>query len=267
VEVVDASRIASLKDLEKNLNINFNRIELLSEALTHTSYAYEVDDKNIKHNERLEFLGDSVLSLIISEYIFEKYPDRLEGELAKIRAAVVSRSTLTNCAKRLNLGKYLQLGRGEELTGGRKRESILADAFEAIIGALYLDSGFEVTKGFVIEWLKDEIERSSRNECTRDYKTMLQEWTQSKYKILPQYKVLKVKGPDHKQIFEVCVSIKGKVLGHGTGRSKKEAEQQAASKALKRLENEPIFFPEKPKPKFSRKKQKKQETQKNKTCG
>jgi ribonuclease-3 len=230
------SRRQQLIELQNALGIKFNDLRILNQSLTHTSYAYELEGNNgLFQNERLEFLGDVVLGLIVSEYIYHKYPDYMEGDLAKIRAKVVSRPILTKRAKLLNLGKYLLLGKGEEMTGGRSRHSILADTFEALIGAIYLDSGLEKSRDFILSQLKEDIEKITYNVQVQDYKTDFQEFTQKKFRTLPFYKVINKEGPDHNRTFEIAVMVKGKVWGIGKGGSKKEAEQRAAFYALQKV--------------------------------
>lgn len=234
---MDETRIQQLQELQSIMGVEFNEIAMLNQSLTHTSYAYELNgNNNISQNERLEFLGDVVLGLIVSEYIYNKYPHYMEGDLAKIRAKVVSRPILAKIAKHLNLGHYLLLGKGEEITGGRTRCSILADTFEAIIGAIYLDSGLETSRSFILGQIKEDIEKITTNVHVQDYKTDFQEFTQKKFKLLPVYKVIKKEGPEHKRIFEIAVMVKGKTWGIGRGASKKEAEQKAAFYALQQIE-------------------------------
>lgn len=232
---MDKKRIEALGSFEESIGVRFNNITLLSQALTHSSYVYEKEKRGITQNERLEFLGDVVLSLVVSEYIYNYYPQHLEGDLAKIRAVVVSRKVLARIAKSVGVGELLLLGKGEELTGGRKRNSILANTFEAIVGAIYLDAGLSVAGRFILSLLKEEIELANRNESIRDYKTFLQEFTQERYKMLPTYEVTRALGPDHRKSFEVNCIVKGDVFGKGRGKSKKEAEQDAAYNALKKL--------------------------------
>ncbi|MEW6096692.1 MAG: ribonuclease III [bacterium] len=240
---MNESRRQQLKELQSALGVEFNDIRILNQSLTHTSYAYELNGNNgVFHNERLEFLGDVVLGLIISEYIYKKYPDYMEGELAKIRAKVVSRPILAKGSKHLNLGEYLLLGKGEEITGGRSRHSILANTFEAVIGAIYLDSGLEKARYFILEQFSEEIEKIIYNVHVQDYKTDFQEFTQKKFRTLPLYKVISKEGPDHNRIFEVAVIVKGKTWGTGKGKSKKEAEQKAAFFALQQLKEEKVAF-------------------------
>jgi ribonuclease-3 len=229
------ARLQRLHKLELELGIKFNEIALLNQSLTHSSYVYESNKKGYLSNERLEFLGDVVLALIVSHYIYQKYPNYLEGSLAKMRATVVSRPVLAKCSRSLNLGKYLLLGKGEESTGGRERESILADTFEALIGAIYLDKGFEDAKRFVVENLAEEILLVEKNRHIRDNKTLLQEFTQERFKRLPRYEVIRITGPDHCQRFEVKVLVGDKIYGVGEGPNKKRAEQEAAKKALEKI--------------------------------
>lgn len=235
--MIDEIRLKQLEELEGILGVSFNNKDSLNQALTHSSYAYEAE-KGTLQNERLEFLGDVVLSLAISEYIYKKYPEYPEGELAKIRAMVVSRAMLAQQAKFLRLGEFLLLGRGEENTGGRKRNSILADTFEAVLGAMYLDMGFEPSCKFVLDQLAKEVELVSTHEYVQDYKTQFQEYTQRKSKCLPVYKLVRVRGPDHRQFFEITVSVKGNVIAAGEGTNKKEAEQNAAYHALQMIGND-----------------------------
>lgn len=233
--MITKAREKKLHALEKEIGFEFKNLEFLNQALTHSSHVYELNKEGGISNERLEFLGDAVLSLIVSEHIHNQYPEYTEGALAKMRAAVVSRPVLAKHSRIINLGNYLLLGKGEEATGGRERESILADTFEAAIGAMYLDQGLRKVGRFVLDQLREEIILVEKNRHIRDTKTLLQEFTQDEFKTLPKYEVVKVSGPDHKQVFRVAVSIKGKVYGNGKGGSKKEAEQSAAKEALKRL--------------------------------
>lgn len=229
------SRQKILEGLENEIGFNFKSLPLLNHALTHSSYVYESNRKGVISNERLEFLGDVVLSLVVSEYIYDQYPQYSEGLLAKMRATVVSRLVLAKRGRLINLGRYLLLGKGEEVTGGRERESILADTFEALIGAMYLDQDLAKVRKFILGQLKEEIILFEENRHIRDSKTMLQEFTQNEFKILPRYELIRMSGPDHRQVFEVKVSIGQDVYGIGEGKSKKQAEQNAAKEALKNL--------------------------------
>ncbi|MEJ6952168.1 ribonuclease III [Natronospora cellulosivora (SeqCode)] len=222
-------------DLEKKLMLKFNDKKLLQRAFTHKSFSNENTELRLRDNERLEFLGDSVLSLVISTYIFENFPDYPEGELAKMRSVIVSEPVLAIKARSLNLGKYLLLGKGEELSGGRGRESILADVVEALIAAIYIDMGISVAQKFIIELFEDIIIDVEQGNYIQDYKTILQEIIQKDNLDRPLYLVVKEKGPDHNKVFTVEVKHQDRVLGIGNGSSKKEAEQNAAKLALKKL--------------------------------
>lgn len=229
-----------LDKLQSTIQYQFNDVKMLKQALTHSSYANESKKKNIPYNERLEFLGDSVLGLVVSDYIFKKYMDLPEGELTKVRANVVCEPTLSSKAKEINLGKYLLLGKGEEITGGRERVSILADAYEALIGALYIDGGLDTAKEFILNSFYSTIEQAVKGKLFRDYKTHLQELLQSKYTDKISYQVVKEEGPDHDKTFTVEVSLCNQVLGRGKGKSKKEAEQNAAEEALEKVRFEHV---------------------------
>ncbi|MGF7057252.1 ribonuclease III [Brassicibacter mesophilus] len=237
METNSKERIVLLKEIQQKIGYKFKNINLLNWALTHSSYANEHKRFNITYNERLEFLGDSVLGLVVSDYIFTKYPNYPEGDLTKLRATVVCEPSLSFVARKINLGKYLLLGKGEEVTGGRERVSILADAFEAVIGAIYLDGKLGNARKFVLKYLSVVIEKAvNGGELFTDYKTQLQEKLQKKTKSKIEYKVVLEEGPDHNKIFHTEVSVKNKVLGVGVGKSKKEAEQNAAKRALNRMD-------------------------------
>lgn len=232
---LDKKRLGEIEEFQKIIKYKFKKINMINEALTHSSYSNESRGRHIRNNERLEFLGDSVLSLVVSEYIYLKYNNLPEGELTKVRANVVCEPSLAHQAKVLNIGKYLLLGRGEETTGGRDRISILADAFEAVIGALYLDGGMEVAGKFILDMLAHSIQLASEGNLFRDYKTDLQELLQSKFDEKISYRIISEIGPDHDKTFEAEVALGEKVLGAGKGKSKKEAEQNAAKKALEKV--------------------------------
>ena len=223
-----------IHSLQETINYKFNNNHMIIEAITHSSYANESKNKNIRYNERLEFLGDSALGLTISEYIFEKYKHLPEGELTKMRASVVCEASLARQARNIGLGQYLLLGKGEELTGGRDRESILADALEALIGAIYIDGGIEESRKFVLNYFMDSIVLASKGSLFKDYKTDLQELLQSKGFEKITYKVVNEYGPDHNKSFDVEVLFGDTVIGRGSGKSKKEAEQRAAKEGIKR---------------------------------
>lgn len=224
-----------LEELERRLFYHFINPPLLQQAITHKSYLNEVRDRSLKDNERLEFLGDAVLDLVISQILLQRYPETPEGELSKMKARIVSEMALARVARRLEIGRYLLLGRGEEMTQGRTKPSLLANALEAILAAIYLDGGLASVEHVIHQIFKEEIEELLKAEVITDYKTELQELCQREYESLPTYTVLSETGPDHQKTFEVQLTIKGNVYGHGVGRSKKEAEQQAARQALEKL--------------------------------
>lgn len=224
-----------LAEFEKIIEYSFNDKHILSLALTHSSYANEHKLGKFEYNERLEFLGDAVLEFLVSRYIFEKYPELPEGELTKLRASVVCEGSLAKKAVDIHLGDFLYLGKGEELTGGRTRESILADAFEAVIGAVVIDGGIENAEKYVMGLMTDVISSVRNSFMLMDYKTRLQEEIQKSSKEPVAYAIVKESGPDHGKLFEAEVSHSGSVLGSGTGKSKKEAEQAAAKNALGKI--------------------------------
>lgn len=218
--------------LQQRLGLQFENEELLIEALTHPSFVGEGEANRLQSNQRLEFLGDSVLGLVVSEYIFRRHPELAEGSLTKIKAVAVSEGALVQAARELKLGDYLLLGKGEEASGGRSRPSILADAFEALIGAIFLQHGIEAARAFVLRVLSDSIAVIESHKHVPDYKSLLQELVQAEGRGTPTYHVLETSGPDHNKRFTVEVRARQAVLGHGTGANKKEAEQSAAGDAL-----------------------------------
>lgn len=232
---ITEERRAQMKPLEDMIDYHFKRMYLLNRALTHSSYANQHSLSYVEHNERLEFLGDSVLSLVISEYIFKKYRNKPEGKLSKIRANIVCEDSLHRKAKKLDLGRYMLFGKGEEMTGGRERTSILADALEALIAAIYIDGGLEMAGKFVLGEFSDTIDRMVRRKYNSDYKSKLQEYIQKEQSLSVQYRVTGEEGPDHDKTFYVDVTVGDKYAGKGCGRSKKEAEQAAAKSALESL--------------------------------
>lgn len=222
--------------LEGRIGYHFADPGILLHALTHSSYANEMRLDKEKNNERLEFLGDAVLELVTSEYVYKEYTDLSEGNLTKLRASIVCEQTLSVCARDLNIGQFLLLGKGEDISGGRDRDSILSDALEAVIGAIYLDGGFtnakEFIKGFILKDLKGK-------DLFFDSKTILQEIIQNdnnKQKL--RYKLISEEGPDHNKTFTVAVCIGNDEIGFGTGRTKKAAEQEAANQAIQKLRNQ-----------------------------
>jgi len=225
-------------ELEGKLSYKFSEPSLLIQALTHKSYANENRIEGVGHNERLEFLGDTVLDFIISDFIMKLCPESPEGELSKLRAVVVSEANLSRVARDLGFGDYLLLGKGEEQTGGREKNSLLANALEAVIASLYMDGGLDVAYRFILDRFESDIRGMVANGLTYDYKTDLQEHCQSRFGALPKYSIVKESGPDHQKVFEVEILADGRTLGNGVGRSKKEAEQQAAREALEKLKLE-----------------------------
>lgn len=224
------------RELEERIGYNFKKKNLLYTALTHSSYSNESKNLYSMNNERLEFLGDAVLELIISEFLYKKYPRLAEGELTKMRAKIVCSESLSEIALELNIGNSIMMGKGEELQGGRERKSVLANAMEAIIGAVYLDSELDITRDFVIMKLKSIIKNVENGKVSKDYKTILQEKVQSEKNKELYYKLIKEEGPDHNKLFYVDVIINNKRVASGKGRNKKEAEQDAARGAIEYIE-------------------------------
>ena len=221
-----------MQELEKKLNYRFRDRELLSEALNHSSYANEHRNANVRSNERLEFLGDSVLGFVTAEFLFKTYGKLPEGDLTRMRAALVCEQSLYEVARELELGQHLKLGKGEEAGGGRERQSILADATEAVFAAVYLDGGMEKARELIYRVL---LSRAPKAEERRDYKTTLQEIVQRKSGQVLTYHMVGESGPDHNKTFEFEVRLNDEGIGRGCGHSKKEAEQEAARCALNKL--------------------------------
>ena len=221
------------------LPYQFRELAFLEEALTHRSHLQENPASVDKQNERLEFLGDAVLGLIVSEYLVETFPELAEGDLSQVRARLVGRPTLADAARRLRLGHMLRLGRGEERTKGRDKASLLANALEAVIGAVYMDGGLTAARTFTLQVLDAQLKALHQDDLAvfrRDYKSQLQEWCQRHVHVLPVYTVTEESGPDHQKTFEVTVEIEQQCRGSGKGHSKKVAEQQAAKQALEQLQ-------------------------------
>jgi ribonuclease III len=219
---------AKLKQLQKLIDTQFKNISLLTIALTHKSYAAEINSKDF--NERLEFLGDSVLSSVVADYLFQKYPKEDEGKLSQLKSQIVSRLNLGKWAKDINLGDYIYVSKGEQSSGGRDRDSILANAFEALIAAVYLDLGYEAARKFILSQLAKQ-----KRLVINDPKSKFQELMQSQFQTLPDYRVIEETGPDHEKLFEIGVYHDKELLGVGKGHSKKDAQQMAARNALKTL--------------------------------
>ncbi|MFZ5643367.1 MAG: ribonuclease III [Bacillota bacterium] len=223
------------KFLSEKIGIQWDNYELIDLALTHSSYSYEKKER-LYNNQRLEFLGDAVLELIVSDYLYNTFPSCTEGELTKLRASIVCEPSLARVARNLGLGECLYMGKGEERSGGRERPSILADAFESLLGAVYLDSGLEEARSFALEQLRKIILDVLEGRVDRDYKTELQEILQKKSNNPVSYIIMKEEGPPHNRVFTAGVLYMGKQMGTGTGHSKKEAEQHAARHALERMD-------------------------------
>ena len=222
-----------IKDLEVNIGYQFRNITLLQNALTHSSYANEHWHNSLMSNERLEFLGDSILGMVVAEYLYRTFPNRPEGELTRMRADMVCEQALAGVANRLGLGAHLLLGNGEEQGGGRTRASILADAVESVIAAAFLDGGMDAARAFIEKFVLCDVPVTKMHNA--DYKTALQELVQRKKNQTLSYVLVGQSGPDHDKHFEVAVSLNGKVIGQGSGSSKKRAEQAAAQEAFEKL--------------------------------
>lgn len=229
-------RESEIKEIQDKINYQFKNISLLEQALIHRSYGNENWKYKHVNNEKLELLGDAVLDLIVTEYLYLNFEADSEGELAKLKAMIVSEPVLAAISQNINLGKYLLLSKGEEITNGREKESILGDAFEALLGAIYLDSGFENVKKIATKYLKYKIDHVKEDESLIDYKTIFQEYTQKEFKKIPEYCVIDETGPDHSKSFKVVVKLKEKIVSEGIGKNKKMAEQMAAKNACKKLE-------------------------------
>lgn len=232
-------REQELKQLSEQLGYEFNDLGLLDLALSHSSWSNEQqsqDDPALACNERLEFLGDSVLGLVISHYLYISFPHAPEGELSRMRANLVNTHALSECAKSLNVGQYLMLGKGEEQQEGREKTSILADALEAILASIYLDGGMKAAGAMIRRVFKDRVEDSLESVSHKDHKSILQEKIQAIMPSHPQYKLLDSSGPDHHKMFQVAVVLQGKTLATGQGRSKKQAEQEAARHGLENFD-------------------------------
>lgn len=221
--------------LQKILGVTFNRPSMLEQALVHSSYINENPTYTSGHNERLEFFGDVVLDFIVAEKLYQEFPDLSEGKMTKLRASLVRRDTLARVARNIKLGDYLYMGKGEESSGGRNKTPNLAGALEAIIAAVYLDQGMAAAGNMVMGLLVEEWKKISRQNIYVDYKSKLQELVQSRFQMTPAYRLMSEEGPDHDKSFVVEVMVNAKVLGSGTGKSKKLAETEAARLALERL--------------------------------
>ncbi len=227
----------ALETLELKLGYHFSSRSLIQEALTHKSYRNEHPDDPVGDNERLEFLGDAVLDLVVSRHLFFRYPQLPEGELTRVRAEVVHEGGLAGLGQSLGVGDALRLGRGEERTGGRQKDSLVADGTEAVLGALLCDAGYEAAEPVILSLIEQAVVQAVERKTVLDSKSLLQEILQGRFGQPPVYRVLKAEGPDHSRCYTVDVALNALVLGQGTGRTKKSAQQQAAEMALKKLED------------------------------
>ncbi|HXV12793.1 MAG TPA: ribonuclease III [Candidatus Krumholzibacteria bacterium] len=232
--------VAHLVDLEQTLDYRFRDRSLLVASLVHRSY-YAGTEINaaLQSNERMEFLGDSVLSLVVNEHLYKRYPERTEGELTKMKSVVVSKQILAHLAKKMDLGRYVLVSENAQRAGVSTMESVVADALEAVFGAVFIDGGFEAARRVVLGVLPDNLGEVISQEGTINYKSLLQEYIQALHKVPPRYRVHSTTGPDHDKQFAVEVVVKGNILGSGTGKTKKDAEQKAAREAYRRLTNSP----------------------------
>ncbi len=233
---MDEERLATLKALEDRLGYRFKEIKWLDQALTHKSFIYETNHPEKTPNEVLEFLGDSVLNLAVSYLLFLKSPEAQEGALSMLRSQLVKRSSLASLSRELQLEGYLLLGKSQQLNGGTQKSSILANTYEALVGAIFMDSGFDRALDVIKEHFKTYLQTNTPSELFDDFKSLLQIYSQQFHGVSPQYRVMNESGPDHDKRFEASVSIGDEVKGLGWGKSKKEAEQEAAKKALEELQ-------------------------------
>ena len=227
--------MVDLVALQETLGVSFNEFSLLEQAMVHSSYINENPGFVLTSNERLEFLGDAILGLVVAEKLYQDFPDLAEGEMTKLRSVLVCRDTLACVARAIRLGDYLYLGKGEEASGGRNKSANLAGALEAVIAAISLDSGLAITRDFVLKLFKEELQKVIRQDTEVDYKSRLQELIQSRYRSTPTYRLIEAMGPDHDRRFTVEVMAGEAALGRGSGKSKKMAETEAARLALERL--------------------------------
>jgi len=227
--------LADLKALEKILGIDFKDISLLEKSLVHRSYLNENQGTDSDSNERLEYLGDAILGYIVAEKLYRDFPEYDEGQMTRLRSILVRRETLARISRSINIGEYLFLGKGEDTSGGRNKSANLACALEAVIAAVYLDQGIVKTRKMILRLLKDEWQKAIKKPAAIDYKSKLQELIQSREQKIPSYQVTGTSGPDHIKTFDVEVRLGNEILGSGSGKSKKEAETEAAREALKKL--------------------------------
>ena len=227
------------RDFKSRFSLPFRNKDLLIHALKHRSYLIVTKEDKIQSNERLEFLGDSILNFVLTEYLYETFPNRTEGQLSKMKSILVSKKVLADIANTMDLGQYILLNKGEEKTGGRKRESVLADTVEALIGAIYLDRGLKFAKRFISNYLIDDIDKFLSDKDMKNYKSELLEMIQANSNQMPEYVVTKESGPEHDKIFYIDVKFRNDCIGSGKGTSKKSAEQNAAKNAVSLLKDKP----------------------------
>ena len=235
--VMDERRRKALREFQDDCNISFSDVKLLNQAFFHSSYINE-NSNVFCDNEKLEFLGDAVLALITVDHLYKSFPDRSEGELSRLKSTLVSAATLSEFGKKINLSKYLLLGRGEKKCGGQARPSLIADTFEALLGAMYLDSGISQARDFVVPFLQEYIKKIEESNHVKDYKTCFQLFVQQKFKTIPIYETVDEAGPDHAKVFFVRVVINERICGHGKGKSKKTAQQEAAKDAIEKIDDD-----------------------------
>jgi ribonuclease-3 len=232
--------VGDLDRLQKAVGVRFNDETLLHRALVHSSFLNENPDFDLPSNERLEFLGDALLDFIVGEHLYRSLPEMDEGELTKLRAALINAKTLAKFARNMELGDYMRLSRGEDERGGRARSGLLSDAFEALVAAIYLDSGLEAVENFLMPFIEPEAVRVMERGLERDHKSRLQEWTQSELRVTPVYRTIKERGPDHAKEFTVEVWVGDRAYGRGEGRSKQAAQQRAAQHALEEVAKDDV---------------------------
>lgn len=230
--MLSKQELVKLKQLQKRLRYKFRRFHHLQEALTHTSYVNENPELGIKSNETLEFLGDAVLGLIITEYLYKNFPNFAEGKLSILKSTLVSEQVLAELSRHLDLGEYLILGRGEDRGQIRIRPSVLSNALEAVMGGMYLDNGLKAVRKFIYRIYEEKLKEMPKEEVLGSYKNRLQHYTQTEFGCIPVYEVISEKGPSHNRLYEITVKFNGRAYGHGKGTSKKRAEQEAARDAL-----------------------------------
>jgi ribonuclease III len=231
---MDRKRLRKLKELSKIININFNDYNVLESALVHSSYVNE-KSRNLTDNERMEFLGDAILNIVICEFLYMSYKDQSVGNLTKIKSHVVSAEVLSTIARKIKLGKFILLGKGEELSNGRKKPSLLANTFEALLAAIYIDCGMDKVRKLIIHLFRDKIEKSNKTPHKYDFKSQFQEYALESLSELPEYKILQESGPSHDKKFKIGLMLQNEIVGVGSGRTKKEAQQNAARIALDTL--------------------------------